>query len=37
MALHTAIRARGVPCHALPDGMTVRVGAHTVFEPDAKA
>lgn len=36
MALHGAIRAKGLPCHVLPDGMAVRVDAHTVFEPDAQ-
>lgn len=30
-----AIRAAGVPCHMLPDGMTVRVDADTAHEPDA--
>jgi Uma2 family endonuclease len=34
-ALHTAIGARGLPCQALPDGMSVRVNDRTVFEPDA--
>jgi Uma2 family endonuclease len=36
IALHNAIRAKGQPCHALPDGMAVRVDAATVFEPDAQ-
>lgn len=35
IALKGAIGARGAPCHVLPDGMAVRVGATTVFEPDA--
>jgi Uma2 family endonuclease len=35
LALSNAIRAGGLPCHVLPDGMAVRVGARTVFEPDA--
>ena len=35
-AFHNAIRARGLPCHALPDGMAVPVGDDTVFEPDAQ-
>jgi Uma2 family endonuclease len=35
VALEWAIRAAGVPCEAFPDGMTVRVDADTVYEPDA--
>ncbi len=31
----TAIRARGLPCHALPDGATVRIDDMTAYEPDA--
>jgi Uma2 family endonuclease len=34
-ALKQAIRKRGLPCEALPDGMTVRVDATTAYEPDA--
>jgi Uma2 family endonuclease len=34
-ALVQGIRRAGVPCEAVPDGMSVRVDAHTVFEPDA--
>ncbi len=34
-ALNGAARARGLPCHVLPDGMAIRVGARTVFEPTA--
>jgi Uma2 family endonuclease len=34
-ALRAAIRARGLPCFALPDGMTVRVDDATAYEPDA--
>jgi Uma2 family endonuclease len=34
-ALRSAIRRSGVPCHMLPDGMTVRVDTHTAHEPDA--
>ena len=34
-ALGQAIRAAGLPCEAFPDGMSVRVDADTVFEPDA--
>jgi Uma2 family endonuclease len=36
IALHNAIRAKGLPCHALPDGMAVRIDDDTVFEPDAQ-
>ena len=35
MALRDAIRARSLPCHVLPDGMTVRIDKATAFEPDA--
>lgn len=35
VALMTAIRRHGVRCHALPDGMTVRVDENTAYEPDA--
>ena len=34
-ALLAAIRARGLACHALPDGMTVRIDNSTAYEPDA--
>ena len=34
-ALAAAIRARGLPCHMLPDGMTVRVADDAAHEPDA--
>jgi Uma2 family endonuclease len=34
-ALLAGIRARGLPCHVLPDGMTVRVDDVTAYEPDA--
>ena len=33
--LEKAIRAKGLPCHALPDGMTVRIDRSTAYEPDA--
>jgi Uma2 family endonuclease len=33
--LLTAIRRAGLPCHMLPDGMTVRVDRDTAHEPDA--
>jgi Uma2 family endonuclease len=35
VALRAAIQRSGLPCHMLPDGMTVRVDAHTAHEPDA--
>jgi Uma2 family endonuclease len=35
LALTKAIRDKGLECRALVDGMAVRVGARTVFEPDA--
>ncbi|MFZ1107759.1 MAG: Uma2 family endonuclease [Rhodomicrobium sp.] len=34
-ALKAAIAKTGVPCRALPDGLTVRIGKTTAFEPDA--
>jgi Uma2 family endonuclease len=34
-ALLASIRARGLPCHMLPDGMTVRIDETTAYEPDA--
>ena len=34
-ALAAGIRARNLPCHMLPDGMTVRVDEATAYEPDA--
>jgi Uma2 family endonuclease len=34
-ALKNAIKRAGAPCHAVPDGATVRVAARTAFEPDA--
>jgi len=34
-ALLTAIRARELACHALPDGATVRIDDMTAYEPDA--
>lgn len=33
--LKRAISVAGVPCHMLPDGMTVRVDKSTAHEPDA--
>jgi Uma2 family endonuclease len=35
VALMSAIGRHRLPCHALPDGMTVRVNAMTAYEPDA--
>ena len=34
-ALDREIRAAGLPCEALPDGVTVEVGEDTDYEPDA--
>jgi Uma2 family endonuclease len=34
-ALLAGIRARRLPCFALPDGMTVRINDVTAYEPDA--
>lgn len=34
-ALAAGIRTRRLPCHMMPDGMTVRIDARTAFEPDA--
>ena len=33
--LLAGIRRAALPCHMLPDGMTIRVDSHTAFEPDA--
>jgi Uma2 family endonuclease len=33
--LTDAIGATGLPCEALPDGMTVKIDEHTAYEPDA--
>lgn len=35
LSLRSAIRHAGLPCRAMPDGMTVRIDDHTAFEPDA--
>ena len=35
LALVAGIRARRLPCHVLPDGMTVRIDDSTAYEPDA--
>ena len=34
-ALEAGIRRAELPCHMLPDGMTVRIDDRTAFEPDA--
>jgi Uma2 family endonuclease len=34
-ALRHAIERAGAPCHAVPDGMTVRISARMAFKPDA--
>lgn len=34
-ALNRAIETAGLPCHMMPDGMTVRIDEATTFEPDA--
>jgi Uma2 family endonuclease len=35
VALLTATRASGVPCHTLTDGATIRIDETTAYEPDA--
>jgi Uma2 family endonuclease len=35
LALRDAIKSAGLPCEALPDGMTVKIDARTAYEPDA--
>jgi Uma2 family endonuclease len=35
MALVAGIRSNLLPCHVLPDGMTVRIDEATAYEPDA--
>ena len=35
ITLTEAVRRDGPPCHAMPDGMAVRIDKGTVFEPDA--
>ena len=35
VAMRDGIRARELPCHVLPDGMTVRIDEATAYEPDA--
>ena len=36
LAFSDAIRKAGLPCHALPDGMAVRIDRKTVYEPDSQ-
>ena len=36
LALRDAIKSAGLPCEALPDGMTVKIDEHTAYEPDAR-
>jgi Uma2 family endonuclease len=35
LSLKVAISRAKVPCHALGDGLTVRIDEHTAYEPDA--
>lgn len=35
LSLRRAIAARSLACEALPDGLTVRIGERTAYEPDA--
>jgi len=35
VALLTAVRAKALPCHVVPDGATVRIDEATAYEPDA--
>lgn len=35
-ALISAIRRSGLPCHALPDGVLIRIDDTTAYEPDAQ-
>ena len=34
-ALRDGVRTRGLGCQVFPDGMTVRIDDHTIYEPDA--
>lgn len=36
LALRNAIRQARLPCHALPDGVIVRIDETTAYEPDAQ-
>ena len=33
LALRDAIKAAGLTCEALPDGMTIKIDEHTAYEP----
>ena len=35
LALREGIKSAGLPCEALPDGMTIKIDEHTAYEPDA--
>ncbi len=35
LALKAGIRGAGIPCRAMPDGMTVRIDEHTAFGLEA--
>jgi len=35
VAMRNGIHTRHLPCHVLPDGMTVRIDESTAYEPDA--
>lgn len=35
VALRAAIRRANTPCHAMPDGMTLRIADDVAYEPDA--
>jgi Uma2 family endonuclease len=35
-ALRAIVRRRNLPCHVLPDGVTVRIDEQTAYEPDAQ-
>lgn len=35
VALLDAVRAKGLDCHVVPDGATVRIDSSTAYEPDA--
>jgi len=35
IALAEAVRTKGLDCHVVPDGATVRIDASTAYEPDA--
>ena len=36
LALASAVRRSGLPCHVLPDGVVIRVDKSTAYEPDAQ-